>query len=164
MDWGWDYSTFEPFDWRAAVYNLPEEKRDEMLGSSHVCRCTLEPLAHSYDRKRRDHMQKCSRRQAYPEHVPVPMWDWHILLSNGQVWRFHTDYNARKASHKQVLPGDMMPPPPKAGKNKSDGPGSYNGFKIGNYAHDMHRQMPAESAVAEEDNGGGQRGCCVVVP
>ena len=63
-----------------------------MLGDNHVCRMTLEWLAGSYDRKRRDMAIRCERWTPLPTNVPTFRWDWHILLSDGSVWRFHTDW------------------------------------------------------------------------
>jgi hypothetical protein len=47
--------------------------------------------------------------------------------------------------------GDMHPPKPKKGINKSDGPGTYRKYKCGNYAP-TRKSDDANSAVAEADS------------
>ena len=95
MDYWFNLHLIRPVDWKAIVANLPTEKRGDMLGANHVCRLTLEWVPGSYDRKRRDMAMKCSRWEPFPTDVRVYQWDWHILLSDGSVWRFHTDWSEK---------------------------------------------------------------------
>lgn len=53
---------------------------------------------------------------------------------------------AKTASIHKVTPEDKLPPVPKAGINKSDGPGSYKAYKLGNY------QSPPEVVVADVES------------
>ena len=93
MDWGWDYTVVTPVDRHAFLINLPSAKLDWMLeGGRHVCRITFEPVIGTYGMKRRRHKKvKCRSHTRYGPEVPVWQWDWHVLLSNGKVYRVHTD-------------------------------------------------------------------------
>ena len=105
-----------------------------MLGANHVCRMTLEWVPNSYDRKRRRAMaQKCSRWSEFPTHGLVPLWDYPLLLPDGSVVRFHTDWGRKVACIRKVEPGDILPQPPQRGVNKSDGRCSYKFCKFRNY-------------------------------
>ena len=73
-------------DCKAVIANLPKKTRNKLLGANHVCRMTLEWVPNSYDRKRRDMAQKCSRWSEFPTNVPVYVWDYHLLLSDGSVF------------------------------------------------------------------------------
>ena len=155
-DEGMDYTfhhelPYRNVDWKAVIVNLPTAKRDQMLRNNHVCRMTLEWVPDSYDRKRRGMAQKCTRWTAFPADVPVYVWDWHILLSDGSVWRFHTDWTKKTASIAQVKPGDQLPQKPVRGINESDGRGSYRRYKIDNYKPTRALE-DANSAVAEAES------------
>ena len=51
-----------------------------------------------------------------------------------------------------MKPTDKLPPKPVNGINKSDGPGSYKGYKVGNYASPPEVVVAdVESAVAEAE-------------
>jgi hypothetical protein len=154
MDYSFHYNqAYRTVDCKAMIANLPTAKRDKMLGAHHVCRMTLEWVPNTYDRKRRDMAQKCRRWTAFPENAPVPVWDWHLLLSDGSVWRFHTDWSVKKASITVVKPGDQLPRAPVQGINQSDGPGSYNRYKYGNYdpTRAIEDAPGVESAVADAE-------------
>ena len=102
---------------------------------------------------------KCSRWEPFPADVPVYQWDWHILLSDGSVWRFHTDWSKKTASVVEVKSGDELPLVPVNGINKSDGPGSYKGYKVGNYQSTPKLMVAdAESAVAETESAVAETG------
>ena len=135
-------------DWKAMIANLPQPKRDAMLGKHHVCRMTLEYVEASYDMKRRHMAAQCPWRIAFDAQAPVFVWDFHVLLSDGTVYRFHTDWSKKTASVTEVKPGDKLPPPPKNGINKSDGRGTYRKYKYGNYDPERHWD-DSNSAVAE---------------
>ena len=155
MDWTWDRQVAIAVMWRSFVANLPQVQLDILLASGrHVCRVTLEPVDRTYDRKRRDMMVKCTGRTPYGSDVPVPVWDYHVLMSDGEVYRFHTDYNKKKASMARVEPGQLHPPPPTKGLNESDGPGSYKLYKICNYLP----RLPAENRDDKVWSGGGDGG------
>ena len=124
MDWGWNHWRCNVLDWKAMLKNLPVARLATMLGAAYVCRMTLEPVYGAYDMKRRDMMKRCKNRKTYPDTVPVWQWDYHILLSNGEVWRFHPDFSKRTASVAQVFAGRPFRPPPAAGLNEGDGPGT----------------------------------------
>jgi hypothetical protein len=159
MDYWFDLGKVRTVDVKAMVANLPREKRDEMLGNNHVCRMTLEYVPESYDRKRRDMAIRCKRWKPFPIDVPVYVWDWHILLSDGSVWRFHTDWSKKKASVVKVQIGDVLPPVPDEGINESDGPGSYNRYKYGNYQSTQAMDVAdAKSAVAESESAVAEAG------
>ena len=114
MDWEWNNTEVTDVDWHPMLTNLPPEKLDYMLASGHhVCRMTLEPVPGTYDRKRRA-MEKYKRHKLYGPDVPVMMWEWHVLLSNGEVYRFHTDYSKNEATMARVEPGQVHPPPPES--------------------------------------------------
>ena len=155
-DEGMDYTfhlelpprTVDPW---AMIANLPPKQRDDMLRDNHVCRMTLEWVPGSYDRKRRDMAVRCKKREPFPVDVPVYVWDWHVLLSDGSVWRFHTDWSKKSASISEVKPGDQLPPTPTEGINESDGPGSYSRYKTGNY-QPTRALDDAKSAVAEAES------------
>ena len=160
MDYAFDIQEVRAVDWKAMIANLPHANMEEMLGLNHVCRMTLEWVPNAYDCKRRHMATRCKRWTAFSKDVPVYQWDYHLLLSDGSVWRFHTDWKVKKASIKLVKPGDKLPPPPEKGINESDGPVSYRRYKIGNY-QDAEASavvveaeivvVAAESAVAEAE-------------
>ena len=115
---------------------------------------TLEPVPGTYDAKRRDMKLKCKGRTPYGPNVQVPVWGRHVLMSDGAVYRFHTDYNTKTVSMARVEPGQQHPPPPQKGMNESDGLGSYKMYKIGNY----DPQVPAENCDDKVWSGGGDGG------
>ena len=107
-----------------------------MLRGNHVCRMTLEPVDGMYDNQRRNMRMKCKNCSPYPDDVQVPVWDWRLLVSDGELYRLHTDWRGRKPKIVKVVPNRVYPPEPKAGKNQSDGPGTYNSYQLGNYNPD----------------------------
>ena len=122
MDWSWDHSQFIMVDWKAILKNIPDHMRGDMIRGNHVCRMTLEPVHGMYDNQRRNMRMKCKHCSPYPDDVPVPVWGWHLLVSDGEVYRLHTDWRGRKPKIVKVVPNRVYPPEPKPGKNQSDGP------------------------------------------
>ena len=152
MYYWFDTQVFRHVDWKAMLANLPISTINEMLGQNHVCRIGLEWVPGAYDRKRRNAAMKCKGWTLFATDVPVPVWDWHLLLSDGSVWRFHTDWKRHLCEIKLVKPDDKLPPVPRNGINQSDGHGSYNTYKYGNYESSVKVvAVDAESAVAEAE-------------
>ena len=146
----WEYNVVVPW---AILKMLPEKHLRSILGDgAHLCRMTIEPVLNTYDIKRRNMRVKCDRHDPFPANVPVWVWGFHVLMSNGRVWRFHPDYSARKASVLEVMQGQYFPRAPAAGLNKSDGPGTYKHYKNGNYRNRVGNAAFASSAVAEDTN------------
>ena len=141
--------------WHQFLSNLQPEQLDYLLASGHhVCRVTLEPVPGTYDAKQRGMKLKCKGHTPYGPNVPVPVWEWHVLMSDGAVYRFHTDYNAKTVSMARVEPRQQHPPPPQKGMNESDGLGLYKLYKICNY----EPRLPAENRDDKVWSGGGDGG------
>ena len=132
-------------DCKAVIANLPRKERDKMLGANHVCRMTLEWVPKSFDRKRRDMAQNSSRWLAFPTNVPIYVWEYHILLSDGSVWRFHTESRTKAVSITKVEPCDSLLLHPQ---------GSY---------YDPTRNSNENSAVAEAESAVAAAGSAVAV-
>ena len=119
-------------DCKAMIANLPKKTRNKLLGANHVCRMTLEWVPNSYDRKRRRAMaQKCSRWSGFPTHGLVPLWEYHLLLSDGSVVRFHTDWSRKVAFIRKITPVYIRLQPPL--RDDKDERGSYRFCKYRNY-------------------------------
>ena len=148
MGYTWNYWECNAVDPWAVLKMVPEKHLHTILGDgAHVCRMTIEPVVYTYDNKRRHMRAKCKRHDPFPVNVPVWVWGFHVLMSNGKVWRFHPDYSARKASLIEVRQGQYFPGPPEAGVNQSDGPGTYKLYKNENYCEGVGNAAFASSAM-----------------
>ena len=76
-------------DWRSILKQLPQDTFDQMIGQKHVVQLKVEPVLGSYDNARRHAHKMCTQWTTIPEDVDCPVWDFHVLLHDGSVWRFH---------------------------------------------------------------------------
>ena len=134
---------------------LKAEVKDRVLGSDRsvgVTRITCEAIG-GYDHKRWHAARAIGK--PFAEGAPVPLWDFHVYRTDNVVTRFHTSLTNNKVEVATLDTGLVLPGPPKAGKGKSDGEGTYKAKTTGNYQESYHgtgvagQAAPAGSAVAE---------------
>ena len=112
---------------------LPPNRFDEIVGTNLICRITLEHVPGSYDHKRYHAVRRCMTRVPFPAGA-FPVWDFHVLTSDGKVHRFHPRYSKKLAATAKVEGVPIgLPTPPDAGRGLSDGPGTYRRIINGNY-------------------------------
>ena len=152
-----------PWSWRQMLAALNPTAKDFILGSNPalgVVRITCAPILGSYDHKRWHAARHLGR--PYADDAAVPVWDFFVTRTDGTTVRFHTSYTNNKVEMAKVSDDQMareMSKPPKRGKGKSDGRGTYRRKTQGNY--DQAAPYPQNnrgggdaSAVAEPSRGG----------
>ena len=73
----------------------------------------------------------------------------------GNVHRFHSDYNKRKAATAKVEGVPIgLPAPPDAGRGLSDGPGTYRWITRGNYDVEESTQSTVVEAIEDTADPG----------
>ena len=150
MDYGWQPVGTTPWSWLQMLRQLPPEKLAQIVGANHICRITLEPVPNSYDIKRHHAAKKCKTQKPFPAGARAPIWDFHVLTSDGEVHRFHPEWGKRKAPTERVLGvATDLPAPPDAGIGGSDGPGTYRRITSGAYENRRGYYTPTQSTVVE---------------
>ena len=132
---------FQPWSWRQMLAALPPVAKDRILGTRQpapgVRWITCETVAGSYDHKRW-HAAK-ALRQPFVDGAWVPVWDFHVYRTDGNIVRFHTSATNKKVEVAVVGSSEwgirdfVFPNPPMAGRGKSDGRGTYRRQTLGNY-------------------------------
>ena len=145
----------QPWSWRQMLAVFKKDVKDRVLGSDPsvgVTRITCETID-GYDHKRWHAARSIGR--PFAEGAPVPLWDFHVYRTDGVVTRFHTSLTTNKVEVATLDSGLVLPGPPRAGKGKSDGKGTYRAITTGNYQDSLRgtgvagQAAPAGSAVAE---------------
>ena len=137
MDYNFKAGETKPWSWRQMLAALNPAAKDLVLGSNPalgVVRITCAPVLGSYDHKRWHAARLLGR--PYAEDAAVPVWDFFVTRTDGTTVRFHTSYTNNKVEMKKVSEDQAMeelPKPPKKGKGKSDGRGTYRRTTQGNY-------------------------------
>jgi hypothetical protein len=163
MDYKFKAGETKPWSWRQMLAALNPTAKDFILGSNPalgVVRITCAPVHGSYDHKRWHAARHLGR--PYAEDAAVPVWDFFITRTDGTTVRFHTSYTNNKVEMAKVSKDQTaheLPKPPKKGKGKSDGRGTYRRKTQGNYdqvapSRQNNRGGGDESAVAEPRRGG----------
>ena len=140
----------QPWSWREMLAAFKPEVKDRILGTDRsvgVTRITCEAIG-GYDHKR----WHAARHNGTPfaKEAPVPVWDFHVYRTDNVVTRFHTSLTNNKVEVATVDSGLVLPGPPKAGKGKSDGEGTYKAKTTGNYQESYRGTgVVVGSAVAE---------------
>ena len=148
----------QPWSWRQMLASLNARAKALVLGSNptlDVVRITCGPVAGSYDHKRWNAARMLGL--PYDGDASVPVWDFGVTRSDGTTVRFHTNLNNNKVEVAMVDGASanlVLPQPPRAGKGRSDGPGTYKRQTRGNYDESVrssqtHHSGCDGSAVAE---------------
>ena len=148
----------QPWSWRQMLAALNARAKALVLGSNptlDVVRITCGPVAGSYDHKRWNAARMLGL--PYDGDASVPVWDFFVTRSDGTTVRFHTNLNNNKVEVAMVDGASanlVLPQPPRAGKGRSDGPGTYKRQTRGNYDESVrssqtHHSGCDGSAVAE---------------
>ena len=83
------------------------------------------PIPNSYDHKR--HHAANEVGNPYPAEAPVPIWDFVITQQGGRQLRIHPSLKKGTVEISAISqPAQSIAP--KAGKGRSDGPGTYRGM------------------------------------
>ena len=135
--------------------SLPQKQFDTTVGTNDICRIPLEPVPRSYDHKRRHAAKCCRTRQPFEDGASAPVWDFHVLTSDGNVHRLHPDYTKTKAETAKVegVPKGL-PTPPDAGRGLSDGRGTYRRITRGNYTVEESTQSTVVEAIEDTADPG----------
>ena len=159
MDYNFKAGETKPWSWRQMLAALNPAAKDLVLGSNPalgVVRITCAPVLGSYDHKRWHAARHLGR--PYAEDAAVPVWDFFVTRTDGTAVRFHTSYSNNKVEVAKVSEAQAaheLPKPPKNGKGKSDGRGTYRRKTQGNYDH---------VAPSPRNNRGGGDGSSVAEP
>ena len=137
MDYTFKENERTPWSWRQMLAALPPAAKGSVLGSNPalgVVRITCAPVLGSYDHKRWHAALHLGR--PYAEDATVPVWDFVVTRTDGTAVRFHTSYTSKKVEVAKVREDPAaheLPKPPKNGKGRSDGRGTYRRQTRGNY-------------------------------
>ena len=151
-----------PWSWRQMLAALSPKVKESVLGSElvlGVVRIICQPVLGSYDHKRWHVALHLGR--PYGEDALVPVWDFVITRTDGTMVRFHTNYSNNKVEVAKVCATKELPKPPRKGKGRSDGRGTYRRIAEGNYDQSVrssqgnHGGGGDASAVAEPRLGEG---------
>ena len=144
----------QPWSWRQMLAAFKPDVKDRVLGTDPtvgVKWITCQALADdSYDHKRWHaalHVGKPFDRDA-----PVPAWDFHVYRTDNVVTRFHTSLTNNKVEVATVGSGLVLPGPPRAGKGKSDGRGTYRRHTAGNYDATVRGTAPPPPTTTTAGN------------
>ena len=146
----------QPWSWRQMLNALRAEAKGLVWGSNpalDIVRITCQPVFGSYDHKR--HHAARQLGNPFVANAPVPVWDFMVTRSDGLTVRFHTNKTNSKVQVARVDGPLQLPEPPRAGKGKSDGRGTYRRQTEGNYEASVRGVQPPQpsggdgSAVAE---------------
>ena len=154
MDYSWEPDAEFSWSWMQMLRMLPPNRFAQIVGTNHICRITLENVPGSYDHKRHHAARICKTRKPFPADAPVPVWDFHVLTSDGMVHRFHPDYSRCRAATAKVEGVPIgLPSPPIHGRGESDGPGTYRWITNGNYDVVERTQSHLEAIEDTADPG-----------
>ena len=134
MDYSFKQGETTPWSWRQRFAALTSEAKEKVLGCNPrlgVVRITCAPVIGSYDHKRWHAALHIGR--PYGEGAAVPVWDFFVTRTNGTMVRFHTNYSNNKVEVADLMDPRGLPGPPRKGKGRSDGPGTYRSKTTGNY-------------------------------
>ena len=146
----------QPWSWRQMVAAMAPEVKTQILGAGDdagVVSMSCEPIAGSYDHKRW-HASRTLGRPFDPE-APVPLWDFVVRRTDGNVVRFHTSLKGNKV---EIAYGVLALPnaAPCKGKGKSEGRGTYKRKTAANYEQALRssQDTSGSGATATNTHGG----------
>jgi hypothetical protein len=119
----------QEFSWRSMLAGFPDPILEQVVGCG-VVQITCEPLVNSYSHSQHHATEEGQGRALEGK---APIWDFVVTREDGTKVRFHPEYTKSKI---QVTPMSAAPPslPPRAGLGKSDGRGTFKGYKQASYA------------------------------
>ena len=113
------------WSWKKMIRTMKPEYRDRLCGQAGIVGVWLASLPNSYDVKRENAARK--NGQPFPQGAPVPVWDFFVLNGDGMMFRFHPNLTNNKISLSELGPlkDQYATDPPKAGRGRSDGRGTF---------------------------------------
>ena len=130
---GMDYTLGDddtPWLWRSFLNCMDDETLNKVVGPG-IVGIMAAPLPGSYDHKR--HTAARELKKPFPPDIQAPVWDFIVWRTDNQTFRLHPDQTKNKIAMYSVDNTDLTAAgfptePPRAGKGKSDGRGTYRNF------------------------------------
>ena len=158
-----------PWSLRQMLAALTDDGKERVLGPKPrlgVASIVCKPVEGSYDHKRQAAAIK--QGQPFDREAPTPVWDFFLTRTDGSVVRFHVSRGSKKVESADLSHPLTLSVPPKNGKGKSDGKGTYRSLKSGNYTaratqpRDLHVDIVRDAAEAAQGYAAGGGGADAV--
>ena len=161
MDYRFKAGETTPWSWRQMLAGMTPAAKDLVLGCDPrlgVARLFCAPVDGAYDHKRWHAALHIGR--PFDAGAKVPVWDFWLERTDGSVVRFHTSYSNNKVEVATLGDPPGLPRPPKHGKGRSDGQGTYKAKTSGNYTTNSRKVVKAthgggDAAAAAQGQDGG---------